>query len=262
MDALTSARRKIDRAHVHLFPLLLAVEQLLARSNAYATSKQYEPETRRYTFKIATFVGLDEINSGLMAADVVHNLRAALDHIVFGLANLGMPVERKYWPEITFPIEGNYRSFMAHSVVRFLTLEQLTVLERYQPFSGGDNKRLIDLHSLWNADKHRAIQPVLVALPHSGIKFSLNEDAGQIVDRGVVEKVAFDSNAMNQWLEMGWIEISAPGPKPDVDVDSVTLEIALGERRVPAKSLVEIETLVSTIVEAFAPFFPQPDSGL
>ncbi len=262
MDALTSCRRKIDRAHVHLFPLLAVVERFLTLERPYAISKDYEPESRRYSFKIAQLAGLDEVNLGLMAGDVVHNLRSALDHLVFGLASRRPSFTRSDWNDASFPISDSYRSFMTHSAIRHLALEEIAVVKRYQPFEGRDNKRLIDLHSLWNADKHRVIQSVLVALPQSGIHFRMNEDAGEIVDRGIVAKITLDSNAMNQWRDLGWIEVSAPGPEPDVDVDPLTVEIALGERRVPVRSLAEISTLVADIVEACAAFFPEADTGL
>jgi hypothetical protein len=227
-----------------------------ASDQPYSIAKHYEPQTRRQTFQIAQR-HFDSVEMGLYAADFVHNCRCALDHLAFGLAvrNRRGPIPRREWRDIRFPIADTYRGFMAERVIPHLALAQIAVFEKYQSFSGRNDKRLLDLNSLWNADKHQILQPVLAALPQSGIHLRPNRDAGAIIDRGFQAKITFHPDAQRTWLPLGWVEVTAPGPNPDVEVESLTVEITLGDRRVPVEQLTEIFNLLHEIVDECAQFF-------
>lgn len=181
---------------------------------------------------------------------------ARLDHLVWGLAsaNRKLPIPRKEHRSIYFPVADNYAGFMTHPTIPYLTLGQITVLEKYQPFAGRDDKRLRELNDLWNADKHQVIQLVLAALPQSGIKLRANADAGAIIDRWFPDKITFEPDAQRTWLELGWVELAATGPNPDVDVETLTIEIEVGERRFPADELSSFLNLAVDIVEECTPF--------
>lgn len=254
MNALVSCRAKIDRAGLHLLPIHDEVTEF-GRSDPYAISSQYDPNTRRQIFKIAQS-HFDCVELGLHLGDAVHNLRCALDHLVWGLASANRkttipPKERR---SIFFPVADTYQAFMTHPTIPYLTLDQIAVLQKYQAFSGGHDKRLRELNALWNADKHQVVQLVLAVLHQSGIKLRPNADAGAIVDRWFMDKIAFEPDAQRTWLELGWVEVAAPGPNPKVEVESLTVQIQVGERRFPAEDLVFLFNLVNEIVEECSPF--------
>lgn len=263
MDALTSARRKIYRAGQQLLPVLDVIDRY-ARTNPYTFVHSYDREARRQNIQIRQEKGLDgveldPIELGLTLGEAVHNMRSALDHLAWGLAckNSKTPIALRRQREIFFPIMDTYEAFMTHSTIPFLTLEQIAVIERHQPFEGRDDKRLRRLNSLWNADKHQVIQPVLSVLPQTGIKLVPNEDAGRIVERCLLPKVTFDPDAEDQWVQFGWIEVSAPGPNPHVHVESLTVQIVAGEgpKAPEVSDLGRFHDLVVEIANECAPLF-------
>ncbi len=254
IDALTSCRRKVERAGEHLLPVLEEVLRF-GSNDSYSIADDYDAHTRRQSFKIAQR-HFPSVEMGLFAGDFVHNLRSALDHLAFGLVgqNRRARIPRRDRRDIRFPISDTYRGFMSERVIPHLTLPQIAVIESYQSFARGDDY-LLDLNSLWNADKHQILQPVLAALPQSGIKLRPNLDAGAITDRDFPAKITFYPEARRIWQPLGWVEVTAPGPNPHVEVESLTVDITLGERPIPVERLDEIGSFVNDIIEECAQFF-------
>lgn len=96
-----------------------------------------------------------------IAGDAVHNLRSALDHLAFQLAEVGIargekPVEK--WEDVQFPI-GNgpdgYKSMKARRV-QGMTREAIEAIDALYPYKGG-NHALWLLRQLDNTDKHNFI---------------------------------------------------------------------------------------------------------
>jgi hypothetical protein len=93
---------------------------------------------------------------GLLAGDIVHNLRAALDHLMWQLviANGQVPDD-----QTMFPISREERLYLKAREgrkVRGIDAEALRRLDALKPYKGG-NGDLWELHELDIVDKHRLL---------------------------------------------------------------------------------------------------------
>ena len=92
----------------------------------------------------------------VLVVDIVEDLRASLDYMVFELSALNTPDLAKKTPQ--FVISDTKEDFDQQSKrrLRYLTLEQRTdFIERLQPFNG--NYMLALLRDIANQSKHRAL---------------------------------------------------------------------------------------------------------
>ncbi len=100
-----------------------------------------------------------------IAGDVVHNLRAALDHLAKQLVLVGLraappiqPLTEKELRQIEFPIAETltkYESDKARKVKGMLP-EAVEAIDKLKPYKGG-NDALWRIHELDNIDKHRSL---------------------------------------------------------------------------------------------------------
>lgn len=99
-----------------------------------------------------------------IAGDVIHNIRAALDHLARQLVLVGMecapvmPLTDKELRRIEFPIADTlekYESEKAAKTKRMLP-EAIQEIDRLKPYKGG-NDALWRIHELDNIDKHRTL---------------------------------------------------------------------------------------------------------
>lgn len=162
---LDGARQKADHAHGHLFRLMQALD-------AYHVDAAYSIETERdgdwRVFRLRVMKA-PPLELSLIMGDVVHNLRAALDYVVYALA--GDRANRSN----SFPIcdsSSQYlevgrdgltrRDRLMHDVPEGAREE----IDRMQPFRATvDPARhpLRLLRRLSNVDKHRLSPPVFGA---------------------------------------------------------------------------------------------------
>jgi hypothetical protein len=111
-----------------------------------------------------------------MVGDVVHNARSALDQAAWLLACRSNPVKELWEPDtarkIAFPLTRDPGRFKTHRVLRFLHEDAIAVLERLQPYQGGNIPECLGhLDLLWNIDKHRVIHSLNVNLNTSKVSF-------------------------------------------------------------------------------------------
>ncbi len=97
-----------------------------------------------------------------MIGDVVHNLRAALDHLACQLVIHG---GGKVTPKTEFPIKASLANFRKKVGEHLASASPLAVLfvETCKPYKGG-NRALWPLHRLDIEDKHRMLIPTWVAV--------------------------------------------------------------------------------------------------
>ena len=177
---LDSARSKLGRADQHLEGTRLALPAILG-PDSYAIEVQLDPDpanpggvvilARGDISEAATFLGL-------CVGDVVHNLRGALDHIVWALS-IGHsgppPADLKGWRQVEFPIfcsasayDGTPSSNGASGPKKLRWVNQglHATFRELQPFHAGKEAAT---HPLWllqelaNLDKHRSI-PIVAML--------------------------------------------------------------------------------------------------
>jgi hypothetical protein len=142
---------------------------------------EFESETGYHVFRTATPLSEDSIRRwGLITGDVVHNLRCALDHLVWQLALLKCSgkeprdAEKVGFPITASPPEGvRPREFKATSTLKDVLPEHRAIIYEHQPygsrfdFSGrGAMHPFLRLKMFSNDDKHRVIPTVAVL--HTG----------------------------------------------------------------------------------------------
>jgi hypothetical protein len=94
----------------------------------------------------------------LMAGDIIHSLRSALDHLAFNLVQAGGEIPDT---KTCFPIaetRGKYESSKAGKV-RGMTVAAKAAIDDLRPYGGG-NEPLWRIHHLDIVDKHRELMVV------------------------------------------------------------------------------------------------------
>ena len=163
---LESTRCKLARAREHL-------KQLDAERRAFLDTQpflyipHYDLETGRHEIR-ARKLADPPIRLGVLAGDVIHNYRAALDHLVYEVAGYGPKGEAGRGKRTQFPVFDNPRDFHSNKAVylKGVPKEAVDLLELGQPYKGGERPMAM-IARLDDRDKHRALAPV-VAAPWAG----------------------------------------------------------------------------------------------
>jgi hypothetical protein len=151
---------KLERAKKH-FAELREKSELFLATEPYDWSmemQEFTDGTREYRIS-ASVDDYPPIELGLLAGDVIQNLRAALDQLIWGYS-----AEVKRNRRTAFPIyltEKDYRK-NAPSQTPGIKEEGRVLLERWQPFRLGadaEEHPLAKLQDLSNTDKHRTLLP-------------------------------------------------------------------------------------------------------
>lgn len=144
-------RLKIDRAKKHINELNTDVTAYLAREPFELVFKK---EATRKTWIVKTKIPIPLSFSG-PAGDALHNLRAALDHVVFEMIG-----DKAKSPEaVSFPFCKDAASYVSSLAGRQIQLAGIDVLDYFntlRPYPGGDNL-LYGLHAMDITDKHKVL---------------------------------------------------------------------------------------------------------
>lgn len=172
---LTSARLKIEWAqrHIQRLPALL---DSLAKSDLHELIIERNADTREYSVKLASKMNGMPADFPLVIGDAVQNLRAALDHATSEIVSVTN--ER-----VHFPFCRSRDDLVTHP--RYTLIQNAaprvaeTILHEIRPYgTGNGDKRLPDLNSLANRDKHRLLIPNILLTGLTGVDL---EDENQNV---------------------------------------------------------------------------------
>lgn len=183
---LSGCRAKIARADMHLRYLHERVTSYVDDGGAYKLERQSNTQTGEIAIYGEAFGELHTHEWGAIIGDAVHNLRSALDHLVWQLtlANGHTPPAvipwkgpDKKWRDIGFPIQTidlrreRYPSgrripwrYKPPNSLWGVRPALCTELQWLQPFNHGQDapkKPLAILNELWNIDKHRHLHLAL-----------------------------------------------------------------------------------------------------
>lgn len=207
---LTSVNAKLERAEQHLQALQDELVLWMAKEQ-YTISPQVNADSTRYSL-IAHRVGTEPPLQRwtLMAGDCIHNLRCALDHLVYSIAvhehNQDPPPDEK---KLMFPITSTALHFMeSHARIKALSTGVQSVIESVQPYNRPHSKLpplLGILSDLENIDKHRLLRLAYASISEADIELAgiqspavkKHEEfpyAGEIVDGTEVFAISFDSS--------------------------------------------------------------------
>lgn len=164
---LVSAYLKLVRAQEHLDPLVARIRQY-EMSRPYGYVRETDFQTGEHiAYALLRPPPGDEWYGPL--GDLIHNLRAALDHAVYGLSihcqgrvlthGEARSIE---WPVLSTPGEWDEFVRKKKPSIRFLSAPYQQIIESEQPYHGTNeyirtSHPMHVLHSLWNLDKHRQI---------------------------------------------------------------------------------------------------------
>ncbi len=172
MTSLDSAWLKVERGREHLEAVEQAVDAWL-RTDAYTISREVDPETGN-TVRRAQIKEAPASRISLLIGDVVQNLRSALDHAVYALAEgqLG-PLTPEVAEGLMFPIVGNqtrkgqpadgatlFEGAVQRGQLHGVPADAQRFIEEGQPYRWADGYQfhwLWSLHELNRIDKHRRL---------------------------------------------------------------------------------------------------------
>ncbi len=165
------------------------------------------------------------IEWGLYIGDVAHNYRSCLDHIAWALVERGTTPTASLTPKaqakIYFPVYSDRVPFN-DSLKRMLPgvrRADIAIVRRYQPYHEGrrirrDRHAFAVLHRLSNDDKHRTLQPAIVA-PQSAV-YGFDDVPDCIGRRGTPCFILRDS--LKVGAQLAPIYVRKTGPNPDLKV--------------------------------------------
>jgi hypothetical protein len=156
---LDGARTKVVRASDHLETLDREARRFLD-DYAHDLVIEEDPETGdqvirvRYRRRVRPPERLDVI-----VGDAVHNLRSALDHVIWQLAIIGRgPGERNQFPVFDTPQQFKSRR---NTYLKGVLTKHRTMLETYQPYKRWYGANALQLIVVLNdIDKHRLVHTV------------------------------------------------------------------------------------------------------
>ncbi|MGB6482818.1 MAG: hypothetical protein WBE86_04955 [Candidatus Acidiferrales bacterium] len=226
---------------------LAAEAAIIQDSNKPKLTTEDDLENSRYVFRFQGMHDARVFQAALRAGDFIYNLRAALDHLAWQLALLSGG-----WPsiEVSFPIcekdNADARRFIKRSTVG-IPDPAVAVIESFQPYHAGNDFRsthLWRLNKLWNIDKHRHLTPHGIVPEWQFKTNGVSVIEVRQIDDGVEYRVSL--------AEKEKIEFN-PSCKVDFTIsdsaEAIDIRIA---------DLFEMyEFVASTILPAFAGFFPQ-----
>jgi hypothetical protein len=182
LDKLVGVRAKINRAKHHLFQLHQTIEAWeAAEEEDHSPTFHYDEDQERLEI-ILHKVRADDINWPLIVGDAVHNLRSALDHLVFQLALLnGRSIEE--CNRTAFPIciaEANFIDARKR-IDGFVHPKAVNLIEELQPYKaasstgkGPRKSNLWIISTLDIVDKHRMLVIAGKYFQASSVSYSVN----------------------------------------------------------------------------------------
>jgi hypothetical protein len=172
MPPLEGCRAKIARAEVHLAELKLLVRRYID-TQPFRVIGEYHEATREYIIRAEAVPDHNPVPSDLMliAGEIVHQLRSALDHLVWDLVvkNTGAPPTGTDSGYPIFRTADGYNG-RAPQKIRGVSPSAANRILAAQPFHLGDRAEeelTWAVQELNNTDKHRLI-PVTVVYAFVG----------------------------------------------------------------------------------------------
>jgi hypothetical protein len=156
---LDGIRLKLYRAVDHFRDIDVAIGEMFRSENkAKAAGHHYDPDREELIVSLPKQLPIDP-RITLIIGDCIHNVRSALDHLVFQLAILNR-AEPEAASSVSFPVyltSGQFRNATKGKIEPFIDASAFTEIKKLQPYETGDgvNDILWVLSQLDIFDKHR-----------------------------------------------------------------------------------------------------------
>lgn len=175
-ERLALVQVKVKRAKQNLVDLEKILDPFRDLHDTFVRTN-LNPKTRQWERNVPREgVPLLDIDALGIAGDVIHNLRAALDHLAYQLVVSGTGNE---FPENTgFPIADSLEGYKAEKKrreIHRMSLNAVKVIDSLQPYKDGVGDALWRIHKLDTIDKHRLLITV------SGMSLLYGDDFGKVL---------------------------------------------------------------------------------
>jgi len=170
---LAGVRRKLDRAQHHFNDLHARIKtSLTAKPDGETINPELDEDGKTITLRLPSVQALDP-DLPLIVGDCLHNLRSALDHLVFQLAKLNGATSKDA-TKTSFPVALTSAEFNRKSknFAAILTPAALTAIEDLQPYKTSNPAAtgyLWLLSQLDIIDKHRLLVVILQKFKVTGL---------------------------------------------------------------------------------------------
>jgi len=238
---------KVERAREHLNSVRDEVSRLLRGLGEHGVIRETDLGTGHWVWKLNADPATTQRVS-VLAGDFVHNLRAALDYLVWELSTKTQ--QRHPLPE--FPIyqkpgpggDGFHGSGIGK--IRTLPEPAKVLIERLQPYQGG-NEALRDIQTLDNIDKHRRLAVIPYGIVRSSVSGQFTLHGGSML------------NFMSGRFQDGHVLMVANGINPLEEVEKVkfdvTFQIELEEDGVSGEIVGKLSPLYEFVCDRVLPEF-------
>lgn len=242
----TDAKLKVKRAKYHLESFNFCMSDWVKNDPSFISiKKDIDAGCNVLKFDITKSVPED---IALIAGDIVHNLRSALDYIAVeivrksgkGISDVHFPFHETFDGLITMLGDGK--------LCRASPEAAAIIIEEIKPYPDG-NRFIWSLNRLSNTDKHRLLVPTLlrVNFPEVSIKDSSKVEpviANFIIESNdAIESAIIGSDSLN-------LEINSYGtPSYDIFFDERHV------KGVPMLHIPRLLTLCATLVEGYISMF-------
>lgn len=244
---LDGARAKVARAGDHLEVLDAALARFI-KDGGYSLIAEPDADTGEYVYRIYSNLKPPvppPLIAGAMVGDALHNLRSALDLIIWQLAKT--PTKQNQ-----FPIFDDPEAFKKkrNRYLRSVPKEHWAQIESYQPYPGRPNV-LAAVATLNDVDKHHLLLPGVTAIAGRKGRFS-----GRGVESLTIK--GRDWTPFEDGAEVYRIAITPPGDHVQVNAEvpyTIVFRDPDGPLGVSITDLRILRVAVSNIVESFAGAF-------
>jgi hypothetical protein len=260
--SLDGVTLKLERAKKHLRDLELASEGFF-KTNPYMVSVNDNPEAGKRQHTVTRADPLPGCIP-LIAGDVIHNARSALDHLIRQLiiANNRNPEDPKY-SRAAFTVWRSEAAYKANRPgdAKGISQAALDVYYGLKPYKGG-NDALWRIHQLDIVDKHRLL--LTIAAAHRNVIIDFANTVRKLTESGPdwMQDVPSMPLALipadRPVIAPGVVLFGAPlGDDANDDV-KITIQIALSEPQVVEgepviPTLSQLIDYVEQVVALFAP---------
>lgn len=208
------------------------------------------------------FSQLAPADFGVLAGEIAHDLRSALDHLVWreAVEFSGRVLAEKKENVISFPLRRTRANFKDAPVLRYVSKDAAAIMERHQPYKRGKGigpKALGLLHWFNRMDKHHAIHVSAAATPRylsTGIFLDYNP-AGLL---DIIPRLRWGE--LKRRTEVIRFRFDPAGPEPNMQVKRApALGISIGEVPRPFRGIEMVQAAhsVRLVVEDFRQLLPR-----
>ena len=261
--SLDGCREKIKRAVKHTNELNQEVDAFWDTKPCRAVG-EFDPETGWLRIKM-TVSEYPRPRWGVIVGDIAHNLRSALDHLVWQLVLAAgkRPGRHNFYPVFTdrdeffCAVEMPARQGKGPLGGVPLDSHAWKVIEKYQPYNAGDKAQFGPLRVLTllsNTDKHRFIHPAFAALEEGTVWF----DVGTRDVTGAHETVLrlHAGRSFKDGTPVLDLRYRVTGPNPDVQMEGdFPAYVAFGDpsRAIKATTFPGFCELIELLVKLIQP---------